>query len=657
MSIREIIRSEAAFLRKHQSGKGSFESFTSSDRRRMGLGERHRSFFVSPLILSALNSVLAEELDPVRNGLCSFLMSQRSSCWSFNYWERGSKDADQAPYPDDLDDTFCALAAISGHDPKAIAGGDLAMIVSLLTAVEDREGGPYRTWLVPDNAEKSWKDVDLAVNSNVAFFLSLNEISLESIDRLVEKAAKRSDFISPYYASRFSVIYFISRFYRGSAIGRIAEYLVSTQKRNGGWGNVLDTALAVSALANFNAETASSEKGTAYLLREKKSWRKPYPFVMELVKDGKAHYSGSPALTSAFVLEALWKQSASVKRAKTARRESERDERAHAKIIGLSRRMLDLSGSCLAARSESGLAKISRSHYSKQVTLLARGFFASLGKDGREKIRKGMPDRLGAANVLGWMAYSIYDDFYDGEGVLPDLPLANICLCRLGSLLIAEMGEYPGFRLIFDRIMSGIDRANGWEMDECRLVQDREFFVIPKRFPDFGKFEKLAERSMGHALGPIALLISAGYAPGSPEVRDLAAFFKHYIIAKQFNDDAHDYEEDILAGRLTPVTASVLGRWKKRFGKGKSRFRPEEEMGSMREIFWHETIAGAAEEILSQAGTARKFAKKLSSVNDQAFFEDLLSKEEMSARKALEEQRQSIDFIDSFKNGGLFKAK
>lgn len=145
MSIREIIRSEAAFLRKHQSGKGSFESFTSSDRRRMGLGERHRSFFVSPLILSALNSVLAEELDPVRNGLCSFLMSQRSSCWSFNYWERGSKDADQAPYPDDLDDTFCALAAISGHDPKAIAGGDLAMIVSLLTAVEDREGGPYRT--------------------------------------------------------------------------------------------------------------------------------------------------------------------------------------------------------------------------------------------------------------------------------------------------------------------------------------------------------------------------------------------------------------------------------------------------------------------------------------------------------------------------------
>lgn len=648
MNIGRIIKSEAAFLRASQTENGSFESFTSSDRRRIDSGERHRSFFVSPLMLSALSGLSNNDLRIVKNGLFSFLIGQRSRGWSFNYWERGSKDSETHPYPDDLDDTFCALSALCVHDPKAMNGGDLARIVSLLTAVEDAEGGPYRTWLVPESADKAWKDVDLAVNSNVAYFLSLQETNLESIDCLIEKAAKDGNFSSPYYASPFSVIYFISRSYRGPAVSRIVEYLVSEQSASGGWGNVLDTALAISSLANFEAETGSSERGAAYLLREKRAWRKAYPFVIELIKGKKTHYSGSPFLTVAFVLEALQKQSELVGKRKAAKIRDDRDDRHHAKVMNLAVKAMGLTDGAMKERFDSGLSKIGESHYAKQITLLSRKFVSGMKDDKRRKIRPGMTERLGTANVLGWMAYSIYDDFYDGEGRLGDLPLANVCLSRLGSMFLSEMRGYPGFVSLFDRVISGIDQANGWEMDNCRLVRERDAFVIPERFPDFGKYDKLAERSMGHALGPVAVLIYAGCLPGSSEVRNLMSFFSHYIIAKQFNDDAHDYEDDILAGRLTPVTVSVINRWIEKQGKKRRRIGPERDIELMRKIFWNETIVWASEEILVQARSARQCSRKLVSVGNQAFFEELLEKEEQSARKALEERTKALEFIRTF---------
>src|SRR5690606_4892465 len=38
-------------------------------------------------------------------------------------------------------------------------------------------------------------------------------------------------------------------------------------------------------------------------------------------------------------------------------------------------------------------------------------------------------------------------------------------------------------------------------------------------------------------------------------------FFKHYIIARQLNDDAHDWEEDMEKGHINSVGALIVKKW------------------------------------------------------------------------------------------------
>jgi len=85
-----------------------------------------------------------------------------------------SKEFKSKPYPDDLDDTFCALNALYLFDRKLISGSAYAYIIQLLTKVEKNEGGPYKTWLVSKKTS-GWDDVDIVVNSNIAYFLWLQE--------------------------------------------------------------------------------------------------------------------------------------------------------------------------------------------------------------------------------------------------------------------------------------------------------------------------------------------------------------------------------------------------------------------------------------------------------------------------------------------------
>src|SRR5262249_49160595 len=127
----------------------------------------YRTTFFTSNILAALAVTHDPALFEVKQKSVGFLLNQKSPQWSFNYWDRQSPEFRELPYPDDLDDPFCALAALTATDPQLITGQALAHAVNLLTATEVKPGGPYRTWLVTAAAEAVWQDVDLAVNANV----------------------------------------------------------------------------------------------------------------------------------------------------------------------------------------------------------------------------------------------------------------------------------------------------------------------------------------------------------------------------------------------------------------------------------------------------------------------------------------------------------
>ena len=179
-----IINNAIKFLSKEQTKNGSFPSFTTSNPKDFKNAYKCESIFASTLILDSLKDLQeTQRLKKIKNNLIIFLLSQKSEDWSFNYIVKNSNDYKKTPYPDDLDDTSCALAALYRYDKKLISGEVIAKFVLILTALEKQEGGPYKTWLVGPNTPKIWHDIDLAVNSNIAFFLSTQQVSLKNINK------------------------------------------------------------------------------------------------------------------------------------------------------------------------------------------------------------------------------------------------------------------------------------------------------------------------------------------------------------------------------------------------------------------------------------------------------------------------------------------
>ena len=306
-----MINKAITFLATQQQKDGSFLSYSTSSKRSFKNAKRYHSTFPSSLILSCLCSLdETPAIKLVKDKLAKFLLFQKSKHWSFNYWVRHSKESKKLPYPDDLDDTFCALSALYQYDPNLIDGAAMAKIVTLLTAVEEKEGGPYRTWLVPETADKVWKDVNLAVNSNIAYFLSLQDVSLPKLNSFIESAIDTDRYLSPYYPSVYPIIYFISR---DSALSvnsasQCRNFLFSKQDTSGKWTNPLNTALAVLSLLNFGVPPNKLDKSIVYITKKQNNgfWQ-PHAFCLDPAINRKKYYAGSAALTTAFCLEAISK--------------------------------------------------------------------------------------------------------------------------------------------------------------------------------------------------------------------------------------------------------------------------------------------------------------------------------------------------------------
>jgi hypothetical protein len=157
------------------------------------------SSFFTAAALSAMPPV--PSLQPAVGILKSRLQGERGPLGSFRYAE---------DYPDDLDTTSLALYALAIHDESTSAEA-LANYVHLLFATEVKEGGPYRTWLVNEAALPAWKDVDPCVNANIAAFLKLEEVELAGLNDYLQSVVDDPSVCSPYYPSRLSFYYFLSR--------------------------------------------------------------------------------------------------------------------------------------------------------------------------------------------------------------------------------------------------------------------------------------------------------------------------------------------------------------------------------------------------------------------------------------------------------------
>jgi len=597
------------FIKSQQKKDGSFWSWSSSKINNFNGVKKYSSVFPSALILSCLNPI--EESLEVKKKLVDFLLSQKSDYWSFNYWKRQTKESEQMPYPDDLDDTFCALSGIYGYDPKLIDGAAMAKIVTLLTTLEKKEGGPYKTWLVQENVDEIWKDVDLAVNSNVGYFLSLQEIELESIKKIIKLAIKKEQLTSPYYPSIYPVVYFISRFFFTKTENKKIIKIILAKKNKNNWGNPLNTALAISALLNLGLDPKSLRPSINYLIKNQKkngSWRTG-AFCIDPAIKRETYYAGSTALTTAFCVESLSKFQISNK--KLLIKNDEVGEKIHNEILKNVKKKIKSVGEIPEENCKTG------------ITLLPYYFWKSLGKNGK-KISEKFLIKCGEANLLGWVAYTIYDDFLDGDGKKELLSMANVCLRELAFIYNSILPK-TDFADVFNKTMDEIDRVNYWEIVNC---------YNDKNLPDYGDYSQLAKKSLGHALGPVAILYSLGFNKNSPDIKNLLKFFKNYLIAKQLNDDAHDWENDLQKGFISPVVVEIL--------------KKTTDRKNFKEIFWKEILIEISNIILKKINKSRKNLIKIKLIEKPELILSILENPERAAKKAIEEQKETKKFIDEY---------
>ncbi len=643
LELERAIERGIDWLDREQNVDGSFSCLVST------AFDDYRQATVVPAIVPTnivLSSLIklqeTEKVRRIKQKAAHFLHAEKNDYWSINYWFRRSDWYIREPYPDDLDDTFCALAALYEYDPKPFDGEAMAKITTMLMSAEKQEGGPYDMWLVPPEGRKTWNDTDLVVNSNVAYFLHLHGISLPKLTEFIEQSIDAGRFEFPYN-TRYPAVYFISRFYRGRKTQQLIDLLLKGQEASGAWENPLRTALAVSALFNLSGgqHLPSIEHGIVYLKatqREDGGWPAA-SFFFQMKTPAKTLYAGSDSTTTALCLEALNKYltlceaDASVSLAQVAMPVSA-SEQIVGCIVAMVRERFVSCGPELRSKAEALLVEITSLDTQHQIPLLPWMFRKALGKYG-ERIDDALTIRLGAANVFGWMAYTAYDDFLDEEGDPTALSPANVCLRASVQIFSELFPDQVGFSKLTQQMFDLIDSANSWELAHARQTAG----VLP----DYQDLHFLAQRSLGHALGPIAMLFALGYTEQTPEVQGIRRFFEYYLIARQLNDDAHDWLEDLARGQVNVVATWVA----EHAGLDLAGLlaAPKERL---QKTFWETTVVRVCAEIDRQIVFAKEQLDALDVLTSRAELLACLRPIERSVQNAQTERKASLQFLKTF---------
>ncbi len=166
-----------------------FDVYFSSDQNNFVNLSAHSTIFAPSLIGKSLRIFTHKEALGIKSAIAGWLINQRKdNVWSFNYWDKASPMYIQRSYPDDSDDTFCALSVLYDFNPDIFTGKAMAGIANILFSAEANEGGPYRTWLVAQSGQPDWQSIDPAVNANVAAFLWKQEVALPKVVNFLEQS-------------------------------------------------------------------------------------------------------------------------------------------------------------------------------------------------------------------------------------------------------------------------------------------------------------------------------------------------------------------------------------------------------------------------------------------------------------------------------------
>jgi hypothetical protein len=624
------------YLWQIQSTDGGFVGYASLQPTDFTIARAHPTAFFTALILHCLRDVPGT--GSLQRQSANFLLRHKSDVWSWNYLKRTASPESEGSYPDDLDDTVCALAALSCYNPGLIDGTVLGHLAQLLIANEEKPGGPYGTWLVDRQSLPGWHNVDSAVNANIGYFLSLQSVQLPALTSYITSLIGTDMIASAFYIGQAPVMYFLARWYRGEALGKLRQLVQQALLDSSTASNSLTLALLISAACQLDCPKAMLELSVTQLLklRAGESWPVA-AFCYGPPVNGKPSYAGSAALSTAFALEALQAyDQLAFKSAAILVAKQPAPDTLMATIITESKAIKEPE---LQLRYRSFARQLIGRDHDSQITAIATRTALSCQQFVSSKVLH----LLNLASLQGWMAYTIYDDILDDEANTELLGVANVAQRQMIHCFRQALPAHPAFQALVYQTLLRVDGINTWEVSRARAkIHDTVLRI--RRLPDYADYDALWQRSWGHMLVPSAVLTILGYGSDSHEQLQLQTFFCHYLIARQLNDDAHDWETDLKNGHCSAVVTLLL----KDYCHEPVTIDLGQELGNLQVHFWQKTILKVTKLMQTHLAAAEQALAACSALKDPAIYHQWLEAISNATDQALAERREAQAFIAAY---------
>lgn len=599
----DVIRQAVAYIHSQQQLSGNFIDDNNSP-----------ALFYTSLIASALSHTTDAMSSRIKDRAVEFLLKQKSSNWSWNYWQRDTT----SPYPDDLDDTFVALQAITASRSGALDETAWFALTTLLIENETAPGGPYYTWVMGNTARITpWDDSDIVVNANIAIFLRSHGIVLPALELFFEKNSIEDTISSLYYDEEYIVIYFLSKAYGGIYKNLLKEKILSRRNTQGCWNSPLENAFAISSLIRLGEDPTILNSAIHYLIDHHHDgmWRST-PFFIDRRRGADTIYSSCSAYVSACCVEALTLYNEALG------------------TSGETREALFIKDVIVACKNHfSNFSPIlqKQAHYlidflitkdpKQEIILLPLLFSEQLSFP----VDPNMVFSLAVANVLGWIGYSVKDAIQDGEPQQEFLACATLCIRKSIAVFHSCATDYFSKEDIND-ILDSIEEALVWEYTHCHLGAKL------LSGPAYGDYRMLADKSFGHAIGPLSLASLSG---DQQQIEYVRTFFQHYIIARQMHDDAHDWQEDLDKGYINSVSSLFITK--------ENYQRPVAELN---ELFWQKYIDTACATITKHIAQARSAIQNITILADSDVLSNLLIPLDLACEQAIAERSKARNFLE-----------
>lgn len=514
-----------------------------------------------------------------------------------------------------IDEVFFVLSALLKQMPKQISGTHLACAIQRLVEVEVRVGGPYFLG-------------DMLANIHIAIFMRVAAKPLPNLDIFFAKKIAANNF-EDTKLTRFGLLCLLGVAYDSPAS---TDYITAHWRRDT-WQTPWRQAVALSILQRTAKRHVIQEA-----LQELAHLQLPNGFWPGEPLQKNVPMGSKPNFTTTMLIASVI--AASRDPTKVALVDQHRQ---HLAIARAARRMLNSRAEPLRSMAIVIVNKVCNSRDNLEITLLPRFFASSL------KIPTPLTNKqftmLGLASMFGWIAYTIYDDFLDNAGTPAKLPIANVAMRASLNCFRAAMPDSDDFQQYVATVFTKMDEANAWEVRKCRFkIRRKQIFI--SELPRYGAGDVLAARSFAHALTPMAVLKYSNPDLPKRHAQQIESAFRHYLIARQLNDDLRDWLDDTQAGQASYVVTAILRGLRLKPGA----YDLQNLLPTMQKKFRQTVMPQICTQILHHTAIARKNfeASQILLAANQMYL--MLDKLELSVQQSLDEHAKSQEFYQATRN-------